>query len=124
MFRVAALKDRIQRANRKLRGVKFRGSAESVFLIDEAVLSGVSFRRAIAVLRDYGVATIHARALFPPLRRDCPYDVLEGSSDYWVGRSAEEDQEVAEELGANSFASLRISDLEGLSPRALCFDCL
>lgn len=91
----------------------------TIILIDEALISGVTIQTAIKSLKSHGVKKIYVRTLLPPYMNKCPYSVIAHSPKLDVN------SDVAEFLGADGFSCLSKKDILSLNICPyICVDCL
>jgi amidophosphoribosyltransferase len=129
MFRVSNLReDRLQHAAGKVGSIADPRIVSSVFVVDEALLSGATLSTAISTLRHHGVKVVHARTLLPPVVETCAFGVTTfvpaGNLDrVWI-QSADPKNAIAVALGADTYDCLSLAQVVAeVYPRRCCVAC-
>lgn len=110
---------RYSHAREKLGKVANDSMYKNVFLIDEAIISGVSMKTAILTLKDYGVEQIFVRTLLPPFVKKCPYSIVNYTPIFNCN------QDIAEYFGVDDYSSLTVEELLSINKSTpLCVECI
>jgi len=117
--------DRIVGVQLKLNPIRTSVDGKEIILIDDSVVRGNTLRNIVYNLKRKGAKKVHVRIGSPPLISRCPFGTEVPPEDELIGRALSND-EIAEIVGADSFAYLSIDGLcksIGLPKSSLCLGC-
>lgn len=117
--------ERISGVQLKLNPIRPAMDKKDIVLIDDSIVRGNTLKNTVLNMKRKGAKKIHVRVGSPALIAECPYGVDVPPKDELIGRSVP-DKEVAEIIGADSFAYLSTEGLAraiGLPGRDLCMGC-
>lgn len=109
----------------KLNPVKYVVDGKDVILIDDSVVRGNTLKNTVLNLKRKGAKKVHVRIGSPALTSPCPFGVEVPPPDELIGRALTQ-EEIAEIIGADSFAYLSVDGLVkaiGLPKDRLCLGC-
>jgi len=117
---------REQAVRLKLNPLAANVAGKRIVLIDDSIVRGTTSARIVKALREAGATEVHMRVSAPPFRYPCYFgtDVPDKDRLIAVGRS---EQDIAEMLGADSLAYLKVDTLKrilaesGISSCTACF---
>ncbi len=117
--------ERIAGVQLKLNPIRTAIDRKDVVLIDDSIVRGNTLKNTVLNMKRRGAKKVHVRVGSPALIAECPYGVDVPPKDELIGRSVS-DKEVAEIIGADSFAYLSTDGLAkaiGLPRKELCMGC-
>ncbi|MCP8323549.1 MAG: amidophosphoribosyltransferase [Candidatus Methylarchaceae archaeon HK02M2] len=117
--------DRIVGVQLKLNPIRTSVDGKEIILIDDSVVRGNTLRSTVYNLKRKGAKKVHVRIGSPPLISRCPFGTEVPPEDELIGKALSND-EIAEIIGADSFAYLSIDGLcesIGLPESSLCLGC-
>ncbi|MCL7397760.1 MAG: amidophosphoribosyltransferase [Thaumarchaeota archaeon] len=109
----------------KLNPIRCAIDGRDVVLIDDSVVRGTTLRNTVWNMKRRGARRIHVRIGSPAIMASCPYGIEIPPPDELIARALDE-REIAEVVGADSFAFLSIDGLckaIGLKKSELCLKC-
>jgi len=109
----------------KLNPIRCAMDGRDVVLIDDSVVRGTTLRNTVWNMKRRGARRIHVRIGSPAIMASCPYGIEIPPPDELIARALDE-REIAEVVGADSFAFLSIDGLckaIGLERSELCLKC-
>jgi amidophosphoribosyltransferase len=119
--------------NEKLNPIKAIVKSKDIILIDDSMLSGVTLKKIISMLRKAGARSIHVRISAPPIIDNCEFNDSFSNRDlliaYQEKSKSQENfvEEIKKYIGADSLKFQTIEgliDAIGLDESLMCFDCL
>ncbi|MCP8321242.1 MAG: amidophosphoribosyltransferase [archaeon] len=117
--------ERIVGVQLKLNPIKASVDGKEIILIDDSVVRGNTLRNTVYNIKRKGAKKVHVRVGSPPLIARCPFGTEVPQEDELIGRALSND-EIAEIIGADTFAYLSIEGLiesTGLPKSSLCLGC-
>jgi len=117
--------ERIVGVQLKLNPIKTSVDGKEIILIDDSVVRGNTLRNTVYNIKRKGAKKVHVRVGSPPLIARCPFGTEVPQEDELIGRALSND-EIAEIIGADTFAYLSIEGLiesVGLPKSSLCLGC-
>jgi len=117
--------ERIIGVQLKLNPIKASIDGKEIILIDDSVVRGNTLRNTVYNIKRKGAKKVHVRIGSPPLIAQCPFGTEVPQEDELIGRALSND-EIAEIIGADTFAYLSIDGLIesiGLPKDSLCLGC-
>ncbi|MEM4165261.1 MAG: amidophosphoribosyltransferase [Nitrososphaerales archaeon] len=117
--------ERIMGVQLKLNPIKAAVDGKDIILIDDSVVRGNTLKNTVLNLRRKGAKRVHVRVGSPAIISHCPFGTEVPPIDELIGRALSE-EEIAEIIGADSFAYLSIEGLLkaiGLPRDRLCLGC-
>ena len=117
--------ERLMGVQLKLNPIESSVEGRSVVLIDDSVVRGNTLKNTVLALKRKGATGVHVRVGSPPIVSHCPYGVEIPPRDELIGRALS-NREIAEIVGADSFAYLSVDGLvraTGLARGELCLGC-
>ena len=100
--------------NVKLNPIRSAVEGKRIVLIDDSIVRGTTSRRTIELLRKAGAREIHMRVSAPPFVSPCYYGTDIDSADHLIANRCSV-PEIAEALGADSLAYLKLEDVNRLA---------
>ena len=118
-------KERKTAVHMKLSVLRSAVEGKRIVLIDDSMVRGTTMRQLIEMLREAGAAEVHVRISSPPFLYPCYYGTDVPNTSQLIA-SEHSVEEIRKNIGAESLAYLRLSDLdgmvEGLPLCTACFD--
>ena len=117
--------ERLMGVQLKLNPIRCAMDGKDVVLIDDSVVRGTTLRNTVWNMKRRGARRIHVRIGSPAIMAPCPYGIEIPPPDELIARALDEG-EIAEVVGADSFAFLSIDGLckaIGLEKGELCLKC-
>ncbi len=117
--------ERISGVQLKLNPIRSAIDRKEVILIDDSIVRGNTLKNTVLNMKRKGAKKVHVRVGSPALISECPYGVDIPPKDELIGRDVS-DEEVAQIIGADSFAYLSTGGLVkaiGLPRKELCLGC-
>ena len=117
--------ERISGVQLKLNPIRSAIDRKEIILIDDSIVRGNTLKNTVLNMKRKGAKKVHVRVGSPALIAECPYGVDVPPKDELIGRSVS-DKEVAQIIGADSFAYLSTEGLAkaiGLPSKELCMGC-
>lgn len=117
--------ERLMGVQLKLNPIRDSIDGKDVILIDDSVVRGNTLKNTVLNLKRKGARKVHVRIGSPAIVSFCPFGTEIPPKDELIGRALSR-EEIAEILGADSFAFLSIDGLVeaiGLSKDELCLGC-
>jgi amidophosphoribosyltransferase len=117
--------ERLMGVQLKLNPIRCAMDGKDVVLIDDSVVRGTTLRNTVWNMKRRGARRIHVRIGSPAIMAPCPYGIEIPPPDELIARALDE-REIAEVVGADSFAFLSIDGLcraIGLERGELCLEC-
>jgi amidophosphoribosyltransferase len=113
---------REQAVRLKLNPLAANVAGKRVVLIDDSIVRGTTSARIVGALREAGATEVHMRVSAPPFRYPCYFgtDVPDKDRLIAVGRT---EDDIANMLGANSLAYLKVETLERILSEAGITSC-
>lgn len=117
--------ERLMGVQLKLNPIRAAIDGKDIVLIDDSVVRGNTLKNTVLNLRRKGAKRVHVRVGSPAIISQCPFGTEVPPADELIGRALSE-EEIAEIVGADSFAYLSIDGLVkaiGLPRKMLCLGC-
>lgn len=97
-----------------------------VILIDDSIVRGTTSERIVRLLREAGAREVHMRISSPPFRYPCYFGTDVDSQENLIACRLSTNQEIAQEIGADSLAYLSVESahrLAGDTTASFCDGC-
>lgn len=117
--------ERIVGVQLKLNPIRETVDGKDIILIDDSVVRGNTLRNTVYSLKRRGAKRVHVRVGSPPLVARCPFGTEVPEEDELIGKALS-NEEIAEIVGADTFAYLTVDGLIeaiGLPGGRLCLGC-
>jgi amidophosphoribosyltransferase len=117
--------ERLMGVQLKLNPIRCVIDGKDIVLIDDSVVRGTTLRNTVWNMKRRGARRIHVRIGSPAIMASCPYGIEIPPPDELIARALDE-REIAEVVGADSFAFLSIDGLcraIELGENELCLKC-
>ncbi|MCL7393290.1 MAG: amidophosphoribosyltransferase [Thaumarchaeota archaeon] len=117
--------ERLMGVQLKLNPIRCVIDGKDIVLIDDSVVRGTTLRNTVWNMKRRGARRIHVRIGSPAIMASCPYGIEIPPPDELIARALDE-REIAEVVGADSFAFLSIDGLcraIELERNELCLKC-
>ncbi|SES00458.1 amidophosphoribosyltransferase [Salipaludibacillus aurantiacus] len=114
---------REQGVKMKLSAVRGVVEGKRVVMIDDSIVRGTTARRIVKLLREAGAKEVHVRISSPPIINPCFYGIDTSTKGELIASSKTE-QEICDEMGADSLSYLSVDGLmTGIGRPAVMENC-
>ena len=107
----------------KLNVLKSTVEGKRVIMVDDSIVRGTTSRRIVNLLRKCGATEVHVRSSAPAFKYPCYFGTDVPSQDQLIACRCSSDEEICQEIGADSVGFLSIDALSKIIPNAKCQYC-
>lgn len=107
----------------KLSVVRAVVAGKRVVMIDDSIVRGTTSARIVGLLREAGAREVHMLVSSPPFRYPCYFGTDIDSPDKLIACRLDRDEDIAQEIGADSLGYLSVEDVHKIARGAACAFC-